>query len=476
MTVGAMDTVVTNNFRTKLVGSNSLAIAAAHRLIASNLTPSMIMQVGLDNSLMVGDLSGDVTTSGNMATTLKNTGTAGTYTKVTFDAAGRETSGTTLSAGDIPAIAESGVTSLVSDLAAKQATISVNYPLSISGATVSDAALTNLEARAVTLANTLGGTNTGAAAAGVYLFTNGFKDVIYYFGGTNTPGITNGYFNATNKIQIDVPGTVCAACMNSNGSWYFAVGMTNAGNVQAATLNTTGAINALTTTNSQNMVANSFSGLTPALNGGATATDITNAAFWAKSGHVRLTGMGGIVSTNTGGGGGANTYTALIVGSGSAGFEIQLGSKNMSVLRADGTGLMDFDISGNVSKEPLSSSSSIGATTTITATNGFYVPTNAQAGVAFDFSKPGELIITNASFVINTAINTLAGLLNKGELVVSNSSGSDIQLTMGTGWRVEKAQGLNQSSTMVITNSSVAHAYLSVWPNICSNILFFPSQ
>lgn len=70
----------------------------------------------------VPDLSGDVTTGGSSVTTLKNTGTAGQYTKVTFDAQGRETSGTTLIASDIPAIAESGVTSLVSDLAAKATT------------------------------------------------------------------------------------------------------------------------------------------------------------------------------------------------------------------------------------------------------------------------------------------------------------------------------------------------------------------
>jgi len=39
--------------------------------------------------------TGDITTSaGTVATTLKNTGTAGTYTKTTFDAQGRETSGT----------------------------------------------------------------------------------------------------------------------------------------------------------------------------------------------------------------------------------------------------------------------------------------------------------------------------------------------------------------------------------------------
>ena len=48
-------------------------------------------------------LTGDITTtSGTVATALKNTGTAGTYTKTTFDAQGRETSGTTLAFSDMP--------------------------------------------------------------------------------------------------------------------------------------------------------------------------------------------------------------------------------------------------------------------------------------------------------------------------------------------------------------------------------------
>lgn len=46
--------------------------------------------------------TGDITTSaGSAATTLKSTGTAGTYTKPTFDAQGRETSGTTLAFSDL---------------------------------------------------------------------------------------------------------------------------------------------------------------------------------------------------------------------------------------------------------------------------------------------------------------------------------------------------------------------------------------
>jgi hypothetical protein len=54
-----------------------------------------------------GDASGSGTTS--VTLTLANAGTAGTYTKVTTDAKGRVTSGTTLSASDIPTLTASKI-------------------------------------------------------------------------------------------------------------------------------------------------------------------------------------------------------------------------------------------------------------------------------------------------------------------------------------------------------------------------------
>ena len=68
----------------KLVGSG----AGLTNLNASNLASGTVP------AAQMPALTGDVTSSaGSMATTMKNTGTAGTYRSVTFDAQGRETSG-----------------------------------------------------------------------------------------------------------------------------------------------------------------------------------------------------------------------------------------------------------------------------------------------------------------------------------------------------------------------------------------------
>ena len=72
--------------------------------------------LGTESQVEVGSttLSGDVTGSGNgaISVTLANSGvTAGTYTKLTVDAKGRATSGSSLVAADIPALDWSKITS-----------------------------------------------------------------------------------------------------------------------------------------------------------------------------------------------------------------------------------------------------------------------------------------------------------------------------------------------------------------------------
>lgn len=81
---------------------------------------------------VTGDVTGSGTTS--IATTLASVGTAGTYTKVTTDAKGRVTSGTTLAATDIPTLTAAKIsdfdtqvrTSRLDQMAAPTADVSLN--------------------------------------------------------------------------------------------------------------------------------------------------------------------------------------------------------------------------------------------------------------------------------------------------------------------------------------------------------------
>jgi phage-related tail fiber protein len=86
-----------------------------------------------NNTITVsGDASGSGTTA--IALTLASVGTSGTYTKVTTDAKGRVTSGTTLSANDIPTLTSAKLsdfdtqvrTSRLDQMAAPTATVSLN--------------------------------------------------------------------------------------------------------------------------------------------------------------------------------------------------------------------------------------------------------------------------------------------------------------------------------------------------------------
>lgn len=87
---------------------------------------------GNQNITISGDVSGSGSTS--ISATLASVGTAGTYTKVTTDAKGRVTSGTTLSASDIPSLTASKIsdfdtqvrTSRLDQMAAPTAAVGFN--------------------------------------------------------------------------------------------------------------------------------------------------------------------------------------------------------------------------------------------------------------------------------------------------------------------------------------------------------------
>lgn len=91
---------------TGIPGTYSKVTTNAQGLVTAGTSASLTTDV--TGTLQAGQfpaLTGDITTSaGSLATSLKAVGTAGTYTKVTTDSNGRVSSGTTLSASDIPSL------------------------------------------------------------------------------------------------------------------------------------------------------------------------------------------------------------------------------------------------------------------------------------------------------------------------------------------------------------------------------------
>jgi len=77
------------NLKNSILSTNASGGVVASTSIGANLL------TGILGAAQFPALTGDITTSaGSLSTTLKNTGTAGTYRSTTFDAQGRETSGT----------------------------------------------------------------------------------------------------------------------------------------------------------------------------------------------------------------------------------------------------------------------------------------------------------------------------------------------------------------------------------------------
>ncbi len=118
-------------------GANTTGVTATTSDSSTKLATTAYVKgqnylTGNQSITVSGDASGTGTTT--IALTLTSVGTAGTYTKISTDAKGRVTSGTTLSASDIPTLTASKVsdfdtqvrTSRLDQMAAPTASVSLN--------------------------------------------------------------------------------------------------------------------------------------------------------------------------------------------------------------------------------------------------------------------------------------------------------------------------------------------------------------
>lgn len=158
---------------------------------------------------------------------------AGTYPKVTVDAKGRVTSGTTLVAGDIPAISQANVTGLVASLAAKEATITAGLVSqywrgdkswqTLNTDAVTEATnqyFTTARARSAAVVNSTAGTETdqapsvSATKAYVSAQISGLGDITDVVAGT---GLTGGATSGAATLNIDV-GTTANKIVQLDGT------------------------------------------------------------------------------------------------------------------------------------------------------------------------------------------------------------------------------------------------------------------
>ena len=146
-------------------------------------------------------LTGDITTpGGSLATTLKNTGTAGTYTKITFDAKGRETSGATAAAADL----SNGVTGSGAIVLANAPTFTGSLLMSANGANDIGAASTGIKRLFVDYTNT-------ATVGNVTI--NKASGTVNMAALANTMTVTNSLVTAASHILVTLatdPGAAVA--------------------------------------------------------------------------------------------------------------------------------------------------------------------------------------------------------------------------------------------------------------------------
>lgn len=176
----------------------------SERLVSDSITSEATARSESDATLQA-NIDKKVTANANI--------TAGTNCKITYDAKGLVTAGTSLSASDIPTIPESKVSNLVNDLAGKQDTLTAGANITISGTTIS--AEDSKVSQAVSTANgdypvlLKNGTGTGSVTNTVI-----FDDAVTINPSTGELKATK----FTGPLTGNVTGNVTGDCTGRSGS------------------------------------------------------------------------------------------------------------------------------------------------------------------------------------------------------------------------------------------------------------------
>jgi len=306
-----------------------------------------------------GDASGSGTTS--VTLTLASVGTAGTYTKVTTDAKGRVTAGTTLAATDIPTLTAAKIsdfdtqvrTSRLDQMAAPTASVSLNSQKITNLATPTadtdaatkayvDASRSGLDVkmsvRAATTANiTLSGTQTvdgvaliagdrvlvkdqsTASANGIYVVaastwsrsTDADTDAevhagMFTFVEEGTVNADSGWVLSTNNPIVVGSTSLTFAQFSGAGQITAGAGLTKTGN----TIDAVGTSNRITVNADSIDIASTYVGQTSITTLGTIATGTWNGTTIAvANGGTGVTTLTGLVKGN-----GTSAFSAAVAG------------------------------------------------------------------------------------------------------------------------------------------------------------------
>lgn len=235
--------VITYDAKGRLTTVTTATIAPPFSAITG--TPTTLAGYGITNG-QLGPLTGDVTTSG-AAATLKNTGTAGTYRSVTFDAQGRETSGTNPTTFSGYAISDTSANffAAITDESGSGVVIGGTQPQFTTGIGIGVAATTGNSIKATEAAAPSGAAsndllypdstahrwkvnNNNAGADTLATFTDNLS--VFASGGTIAPATINAFTlggtiaggaNAINNVNINVssPGTGSFTTLATSGQY-----------------------------------------------------------------------------------------------------------------------------------------------------------------------------------------------------------------------------------------------------------------
>jgi hypothetical protein len=294
--------------------------------ITAALTGNASTATTLQNTRTIA-LSGDATGSANfngsanatISTTLANSGvTAGTYTKVTVDAKGRATSGTTLSAADIPSVTLSKISDYISDMQNKMNSVYDQFEALLNNLDSTTGMKINITAIGAKATSSISGpVNSVSLGSGGSGYTSA-PSVSFSGGGGSGASATASVFVYVNTVSVTGGGSGYTSAPS--------VGFTGGGGTGAtatSTLSSTGAVKSVTVTAGGSGYTTAPS-VSFSIGTGATAT-----ANLASSGSVKT------IAVTNGGAGYAPSSTLPVTFSGGGG-----GSGAVATATTDASGII----------------------------------------------------------------------------------------------------------------------------------------